>query len=512
MVFQGRPPLDNVRQYSVMTDINDQTTFYWFPSFEEYFFWYRIADILFSISLTIFFYYIAKKINWTFIQELKDKFTIKSLSTKMTITFLFSSCIVVLSLCITSLIRPIVFECIMDTFYQKEDFSATVEQIQKKTSSINLNEKNKEQIKDMIHFHNNHVELLVYDENGTYFIGNREIHYSTMLSYFYDSIYDSDTYDAYTMPLYYDYSIPFKNQTASLIIVSYPLIQYTVPYLIISVIISFSFYIMILQSFVHRRIHSIQKLQENVFNLTMGNYDQEFKTTEQDEMGQLSEDLEQLRITLLQSMENEKQAKDANRELISSLSHDLRTPLTTLRGYLEIVQMQNFDSEKQKLYLLRCLDKVEEIKELSNKMFEYSLVFSTEYKVQKEQIPISEIVTMLNDHIQYLNELDLKTIFDPIQTDQMIYGNKGLLQRIFNNIFSNIQKYCDPWKEIHIHMEMSNTLTITFSNAINQHLEQVESNKIGLKSTKEMMELQEGKCLIQSDDKTFTVILSFASV
>lgn len=54
-----------------------------------------------------------------------------------------------------------------------------------------------------------------------------------------------------------------------------------------------------------------------------------------------------MRIAFLQTMDNEQQARVANKELISSLSHDLRTPLTTLKGYLEIMNLKRDDIKFQ---------------------------------------------------------------------------------------------------------------------------------------------------------------------
>ena len=61
-----------------------------------------------------------------------------------------------------------------------------------------------------------------------------------------------------------------------------------------------------------------------------------------------------MRIAFLQTMDNEQQARVANKELISSLSHDLRTPLTTLKGYLEIMNLKRDDIKFRDQYLQKC--------------------------------------------------------------------------------------------------------------------------------------------------------------
>ena len=173
-------------------------------------------------------------------------------------------------------------------------------------------------------------------------------------------LYSFDDLDVLEAPLYYDYPIHFKNQAVYLYITSFPMIPFQIPYIILSLLISFSFYLIILQSFIRKRIQSIQNLQEDVFTLAIGDWNHEIKVSDKDEIGRLAQDLNQMRISFLQTMDNEQQARVVNKELISSLSHDLRTPLTTLKGYLEIMNLKKDDIKFRDQYLQKCLDKVEE--------------------------------------------------------------------------------------------------------------------------------------------------------
>lgn len=200
----------------------------------------------------------------------------------------------------------------------------------------------------------------------------------------------------------------------------------------------------ILQSFIRKRIHSIQNLQEDVFTLAIGDWNHEIKVSDRDEIGRLAQDLNQMRIAFLQTMDNEQQARVANKELISSLSHDLRTPLTTLKGYLEIMNLKKDDIEFRDQYLQKCLAKVEEITYLSNKMFEYSLVFSTEYNFGFIEYSCSKAHRYIGRSYSVFKRNDLHILYEPLQTSLSMDANFAMIQRILNNVFSNIQKYCDP--------------------------------------------------------------------
>lgn len=429
-----------------------------------------------------------------------------SLSSRMMFSFLCATLLVLTSFSFLYLNRSVVFEFLMDTFYQSEDYSSYVNRLEKQLQNFDLTKENKKAINHILKENAlNHAYVELYDQDGIYFTDKSPLSSNNFLL-----LYSFDDLDVLEAPLYYDYPIQFKNQSVYLYITSFPMIPFQIPYIILSLLISFSFYLIILQNFIRKRIHSIQSLQEDVFTLAIGDWNHEIKVSDRDEIGRLAQDLNQMRIAFLQTMDNEQQARVANKELISSLSHDLRTPLTTLKGYLEIMNLKRDDNEFRDQYLQKCLAKVEEITYLSNKMFEYSLVFSTEYNLDLSNIPIQRVIDTLVDHIQYLREMDLHILYEPLQTSLSMDANFAMIQRILNNVFSNIQKYCDPWKDIVIQATIEeNQLKMSFTNSINRHLDKVESNGIGLKSVKKMIEIHHGTFYQDETNDLFTIILTF---
>lgn len=476
--FCGRTPLKNAQKYNIFIKSSSKMScIEWYPSFTNYYHSYRIFNCILSLIITILFYLLLKNL-----KPLRSKKNVfYSLSSRMTFSFLCATLLVLTSFSFLYLNRSAVFEFLMDTFYQSEDYSSYVKKLEKQLQNFDLTKENKKAI--------NHI----LKENA--------------LNHAYVELYDQDVLEA---PLYYDYPIHFKNQAVYLYITSFPMIPFQIPYIILSLLISFSFYLIILQSFIRKRIQSIQNLQEDVFTLAIGDWNHEIKVSDKDEIGRLAQDLNQMRIAFLQTMDNEQQARVVNKELISSLSHDLRTPLTTLKGYLEIMNLKKDDIKFRDQYLQKCLDKVEEITYLSNKMFEYSLVFSTEYNSDLSNIPVQKCIDTLVDHIQYLREMDLHILYEPLQTSLSMDANFAIIQRILNNVFSNIQKYCDPWKDIVIQtMIEEDQLKMSFTNSINHHLDKVGSNGIGLKSVKKMIKIHHGTFYQDETNDLFTIILTF---
>ena len=500
-IFHGRAPLDNISKYRIHIKLNKNVFIDWFPSFTNYYSYYCIGNCILSFCVSILFFVLHKKAK-PFHHKKK---ILHTLSSKMLFTFCLATLIVFSSFGFMYINKSTVFEWVMDTFYQSENYDSYAKNMQKQLINYTLTKENKKSINKILKSNEiDHASTYIYDQNGDYFTGKSSINQNSL------SFYTMDESEVEASPLYYEYAMQFKDQSGFLYITSCPIYMYEIPYLLCALFISFSFYMILLQDFIKKRVSSIQILQSDVFSLAIGDWNHKIQVQDNDEIGQLAEDLNQMRLAFLETMENEQQARIANKELISSLSHDLRTPLTTLKGYLEIMNLKKEDVDLRNQYLQKCLNKVEEITYLSNKMFEYSLVFSTEYSAELQIISIEMIIDTLIDHIQYLRELDLNILYDPLHTNASLQANLAMMQRILNNVFSNIQKYCDPWKEILIQTSIEeNQFVLSFTNSINHHLEKVESNGIGLKSVQKMVQLQHGSFFKNQSEDLFTVVLKF---
>lgn len=504
--FNGQVPSKHIQKYKIIISIEKHSFVEWMPLFEHYYFYYRIFDFLVSIFLIVLFNkYIHHSKLYLFIRNHLQLKTYYSLSSKMAMTFLISTCFVFGSFAFLYYHRSSVFEFVMDTFYQSENYDDCAHHIMEEVREIDFTKDNKNQIQQVIKkYVPHHAMVYIYDQDGVYFTGK-----TAPLLKQNSIVGDHDQEDIMDTPLYYTYALSLKEQHATLIITSFPLMEYFIPYLIVILFISFSFYFMSFQEFIKKRMNAIQNLQKDVFCLAQGDWQHEVSIDDLDEIGLLAQELNTMRKAFLLSQENEQVAKKANRELISSLSHDLRTPLTTLKGYLEIVQLEKESEEKRKEYLQRCLNKVEEISDLSNKMFEYTLVFSTEDQIKLEPLSTESIQMMIQDHIQYLRELDLHVNECLWDKEHFIYGNTMLIQRILNNIFSNIQKYCDPWQDIIVQTFVEKeSYKMCFTNTINQKLDKVESNGIGLKGVEKMVKMQKGTFYKKDVNDLFIIVIT----
>ena len=218
-----------------------------------------------------------------------------------------------------------------------------------------------------------------------------------------------------------------------------------------------------------------------------------------------------MRLALDDNIRREQEGKKANHDLISSVSHDLRTPMTTLYGYLEIMGQKKCPEQKREEYIARCIEKVEEIRTLSDKMFEYALVYETHEQTELSEIYLGELLEELEGHQEFLRLKGycVETEFQ-VEESAKILGNHMLFRRMFNNLFSNILKYGEKGAPVAVKAALDRgSLQMVFLNERRKRMKQVESNRIGLKSVRKMTELQNGKFFMVEGEDTFAVTMEF---
>lgn len=227
----------------------------------------------------------------------------------------------------------------------------------------------------------------------------------------------------------------------------------------------------------------------------------------------LDKDIKNLTINLNSNLvelrKQRLQYKNGNQELkkiITNISHDLRTPLTALKGYIDLIKQEKL-SDNQKKYLKIIQKKSDELTELTGQLFEFSKILDTLEKntnIKKEECCINEILeeTLAN----FYSIFKEKSIIPTIRiTNKKIYKtvNEVSIVRIFENILSNVSKYSNG----NFKVEMNEDGTITFSNKATSldattvqkifdryfSVENAkESTGIGLSIAKQLVELNNG--------------------
>ena len=188
-------------------------------------------------------------------------------------------------------------------------------------------------------------------------------------------------------------------------------------------------------------ISPINKLQEAAKNIKEGNLDFELKPEKDDELGQLMQAFEEMRIRLKDNAEEKLRYDKESKELISNISHDLKTPITAIKGYVEGIRDGVADTpEKMDKYLGTIYNKANEMNLLINELTLYA-------KIDTNRIPYNFAPLSVNAYFDdcaedLAMELDSKN-FNYVEDDQKIIADPEQLKRVINNIISNSLKYME---------------------------------------------------------------------
>lgn len=231
-----------------------------------------------------------------------------------------------------------------------------------------------------------------------------------------------------------------------------------------------------------------------------------------DELALLATSLDGLRLTLRQQQAEEAQAAAKVKSLITEMSHDLRTPLTTLLLYTEILRHHKYETEaQQNEYLAKIDGKARQIKQLSDNLFEYALVtrdtvVQLDAPARFSQIfeePLAEMVEMLQQR-GFACALELGS------EDVLLTVRAQYIRRILDNIGSNLIKYADPARPIEVRfLRQEGRAGLVFRNHVLPAPPAVESTKVGLTSIETMMEKMHADCKIEQENEQFTMTLLF---
>lgn len=196
-------------------------------------------------------------------------------------------------------------------------------------------------------------------------------------------------------------------------------------------------------------INPIKKLQIAAQNIKEGNLDFTIEAESTDEIGELCKSFEEMRQRLKDSAEEKLAGEKENKILISNIAHDLKTPITAVKGYAEgIIDGVADTPEKREKYIRTIYSKANEMDTLLNELTLYS-------KIDTNRIPYNfaklNVSAYFGDCIEELGlDLEAKNIglsyFNYADEDVQIIADPEQLKRVINNIVGNSVKYLDKPK------------------------------------------------------------------
>ncbi len=264
-------------------------------------------------------------------------------------------------------------------------------------------------------------------------------------------------------------------------------------------------------------ISRVKRLESDVAVVSYSDMNHAITPKGYDDIAKLAANVETMRITILENLRKEQEARDANTDLITSLSHDIRTPLTVMLGYLEMMKDRTDDAELTK-YIDITENTAMRLKQLSDDMFKYFLAFgNTEEQIAKEEYDAATLLEqMLSEHLLLLGESGYQVELSEnisLSAETRVLTDADNLMRIIDNIFSNFYKYADKSYPISVDIkQIGDVIALEFNNRILEDTRGAESNRIGLKTCARLAEFVTDSFEYHASEGVFTTRITLKLV
>ena len=273
---------------------------------------------------------------------------------------------------------------------------------------------------------------------------------------------------------------------------------------------------------VYYKIKAFKKIQEGIKIAKEGSYENKIDLQGYGEFKNLADDINTITDGLKIAVENGVKSERLKTELITNVSHDIKTPLTSIISYVDLLKREGLQSKNAPKYLDVLDRKSNRLKTLTEDLFEAAKVTSGNIAVNFQKVNINDLIS------QILGELDEKIIESKLDfivnaTGEKIFANADgrLLSRVMENLLSNIFKYA--LKASRVYIDISATkgeVSVCFKNVSSYELNipvdelmerfkrgdesrNSEGNGLGLSIAQSLMELQKGVLKISIDGDLF---------
>lgn len=290
-----------------------------------------------------------------------------------------------------------------------------------------------------------------------------------------------------------------------------------------AIIFPISIVLIILASYlVFKLATTYQKVRDGVREISNGNLGHQIDTSDQNTFSEMAADINRIADGLHAAVDNELKSERMKSELVTNVSHDIRTPLTSIITYVDLIQKEGMDSENAAQYFDIISQKAQRLKALTDDLFEVSKAASGNIKVEFADVDMADLVRQglgeLNDRVEQ-SGLEFRV---NLPTEEVLVRADGkLLWRVVENLLSNVFKYAMPSSRVYIDVtDQGSQVEFTMKNISayelnvdpNELLERFkrgddarhsEGSGLGLAIAKNLVELQQGTFFITVDGDLF---------
>lgn len=204
------------------------------------------------------------------------------------------------------------------------------------------------------------------------------------------------------------------------------------------ILISFLFFFLLTKPY----SDYFKEISKGIHNLARGDFQHRVTIQSNDELGEIAQDINLASKKLQEAIQRGDFSESSKDQLIVNLAHDLRTPLTSVLGYLDLILKEEHLSEEQaQHYLTIAFTKAQRLERLIDELFETAKMNYGMLLLEKKEINLTDLLNQLIDELYPLIESSHLTTRMNCEPRLLIMGDGDLLARVFENLITNAIRY-----------------------------------------------------------------------
>lgn len=228
-----------------------------------------------------------------------------------------------------------------------------------------------------------------------------------------------------------------------------------VSFMLVTVIATICFFIIYFLLFIKRIVKDMTYISDRIIDIADGKSDEKIIIERQDEIGEIAGRINEMTEQINQLIKSERDALQSNKDLIACVAHDLRTPITSVKGYLDLaLDTKHYDLEQRQKYVRITQTKANRLEYLIHDLFNYTKLTSGEITLHRSKIDLVQLVEQMVEEFYPLfqeEELECTTKYNISYLEMNMDGE--LIARAVQNLLSNAIKYGKDGKHVYVELE-----------------------------------------------------------
>ena len=228
-----------------------------------------------------------------------------------------------------------------------------------------------------------------------------------------------------------------------------------VSFMLVTVIATICFFIIYFLLFIKRIVKDMTYISDRIIDIVDGKSDEKIIIERQDEIGEIAGRINEMTEQINQLITSERDALQSNKDLIACVAHDLRTPITSVKGYLDLaLDTKHYDLEQRQKYVRIAQTKANRLEYLIHDLFNYTKLTSGEITLHRSKIDLVQLVEQMMEEFYPLfqeEELECTTKYNISYLEMNMDGE--LIARAVQNLLSNAIKYGKDGKHVYVELE-----------------------------------------------------------